>query len=293
MPEFPSHVPAGLATRTPTRLARKVKPIHTLAAIGLLLSSAATAEPTWKKDLTPAKPGTFPRLAPCVIDYQLSWKGMLNAGAMRMEFAPKDTKKPGSLVVRSSANSLGAAAALFPYTSNSWSELDPVSLRPKFFQGTETDHKKTATTTNRYFPDRVESTELTKPLKKNTVTRKQHNFTASPVFDIFSAMLHIRSQKLANGDQITLLIHPFDNPYLLRVKVLGREVHQNRNTIKLSVGMRKIDRKTLELKPYKKLKSDATLWLSDDADRIPVEFRAAVFIGDVRATLGHFQKPKP
>lgn len=84
------------------------------------------------------------------------------------------------------------------------------------------------------------------------------------------------------------VIHPFGNPYLLRVRVLGREVHKGRNAIRLSVGMQKIDRKTQELQPYKKLKQDATLWLSDDAARIPIEFRAAIFIGDVRATLvGH------
>jgi hypothetical protein len=55
--------------------------------------------------------------------------------------------------------------------------------------------------------------------------------------------------------------------------------------------MHKIDRKTLELRPYKKLKKDATLWLSDDADRIPVELRATAFIGDVRATLTAHTKP--
>ena len=114
---------------------------------------------------------------------------------------------------------------------------------------------------------------------------------SSPIFDIFSAMLFIRSQKLDNGDAITQVIQPFDSPYLLKVKVAGREVHNGRNTIKLTVGMRKIDRKTLELKPYKKLKSDATMWLSDDADRIPVELRAAAFIGEVRATLTAHRKP--
>jgi hypothetical protein len=29
----------------------------------------------------------------------------------------------------------------------------------------------------------------------------------------------------------------------------------------------------------------ATLWLSDDANRLPLELRAEVFIGDVRMTL--------
>ena len=101
-------------------------------------------------------------------------------------------------------------------------------------------------------------------------------------------MLHVRSQKLDTGDQITLVVHPFGTSYLLRVKVQGRELHNGRNAIRLTMGMRKIDRKTQELVAYKKLKKDATLWLSDDAERIPMEFRAAAFIGDVRATLtGH------
>lgn len=104
-------------------------------------------------------------------------------------------------------------------------------------------------------------------------------------------MLHVRSQKLADGDNITQVIHPFGTPYLLRVKVLGHEVHNGRKAIRLNVGMRKIDRKTLELLPYKKLKRDATLWLGDDADRVPIELRAAAFIGDVRVTLVAHRKP--
>jgi hypothetical protein len=111
------------------------------------------------------------------------------------------------------------------------------------------------------------------------------------VFDIFSAMLHVRSQKLDTGDTMSLLVQPFGAAYLLRVRVDGREVHNGRKTIRLNVGMRKIDRKTLELLPYKKLKKDAVLWLSDDADRVPVELRAAVFIGDIRATLVSHHKP--
>jgi hypothetical protein len=38
------------------------------------------------------------------------------------------------------------------------------------------------------------------------------------------------------------------------------------------------------LKSYNKLKK-ATLWISDDADRIMIELRSEVFIGDVRAVL--------
>jgi hypothetical protein len=38
------------------------------------------------------------------------------------------------------------------------------------------------------------------------------------------------------------------------------------------------------------MKRAATLWLSDDEHRVPVELRAAVFIGDVRAVLTDFRR---
>jgi hypothetical protein len=267
---------------------------HMNFRLPLLLSLAscaiASAAPAWKNDLGPATPGPHPKLAPSVLDFRISWKGILDSGKLRMEFAPKNAGKPGAFVVRSSATSLGAAAAFFPYQGHSWSELDPATLRPRFFHSVETKQKELVTTTNRYRSGRVECRETSTPRGKTSGRTEVRSFAFTPMFDIFSAILHIRSQKLNQGDEIRLVIYPFNNPYLLSAKVLGREQHLGRKTIRLSVGMRKIDRKTLELKAYKKIKSDATLWLSDDDDRIPVELRAAVFIGDVRATLAGFRK---
>ncbi len=262
-----------------------------LAVLAVLLSPMAHAAPAWQKELTSPASGTFARPAPLVLDYQLSWKGAIDSGKVRIEFAPPDVKKPGTYVVRSSSASLGAAAVLFPYQNHFWSELDPASLRPRFFHAVETDKKETVTTTVRHLPGKVESREITKITKTGKTKQTDKVFAFSPVFDVFSAMLHVRSQKLNNGDHITVVIHPFDTPYLLRVKVIGREVHNGQNAIRLSLGMRKIDRKTMELLPYKKLKQDVTMWLSDDADRVPLELRAAAFIGDVRATLVSRKKP--
>lgn len=275
------------------RVAPRVMILRTFVLVSLAACPfAPAADPAWKQELTSSAPGPHPQLAPGVLDLRVSWKGILNSGRLRMEFAPKDAKKPGALVVRSSATSLGAAAAFFPYQGESWSELDPVTFRPRFFHAVESDKTETITTTSHYSPNSVACREITSPKGKGKSAGKtsDRTFTFTPIFDVFSAILHVRSQKLAEGDRINLVIHPFNNPYLLRIKVLGREKHLDRKTIRLSVAMRKIDRKTLELKPYKKIKSDATLWLSDDADRIPVELRAAVFIGDIRATLASFNK---
>ena len=262
-----------------------------LVSLPLLSVLPALADPAWKAELTSPTLGVHPKLAPSVLDFELSWKGAINSGNLRIEFAPADAKKAGVYVVRSSASSLGAAAMLFPYKSNFWSELDPATFRPRLFHSVETDAEETTTTKVTHFADRVESSESTKTLATGVSKTSDKIFKFAPVFDIFSAMLHVRSQKLDAGDQINLLVCPFKTPYLLRVVVKDREVHNGRNAIRLTVGMRKINRDTLELQPYKKLKKDATLWLSDDADRIPIELRADAFIGDVRATLTGHQKP--
>lgn len=256
-----------------------------------LLIRGLHAAPAWQSELTSSTPGSFLKPNPMVLDLQVSWNGMINAGTVRVEFAPADAKKPGYYIVRSFAASHGAAAVLFPYQTHFWSEVNPLTLRPHYFHAVETDKKETVVTTVDHDPGRVVSQQAAKRLKTGNVTLTNQTFTFEPVFDIFSSMLFVRSQKLDDGDKITLAMHPLDTPYILRVKVQGREVHNGRNAIRLTVGMRKIDSKTLELRPYKKLKQDATLWLSDDADRIPIELRAAVFIGDVRATLVSLNKP--
>jgi len=260
--------------------------------IMLLLASTsiAWAAPAWEKDLTSTKPGTHPVLPPSRLDYRLSWKGMIQSGTLQMEFAPKDAKKTGRMVVRSSAKSTGTAATLFPYQHQFWAELDPKSLHPRFFQAEEANRKQTTTTRVRYHADRVESSETIVPKKSGSTEKSDRTFKQSMVFDIFSAMLHVRSQRLASGDRITLVVQPFSSAYLLNVVSHGSEIHEGRKAIRLTVSMQKIDRKTRELVQYKKLKRPATLWLSDDDDRVIIELRAAAFIGDVRATLLRNQK---
>jgi hypothetical protein len=262
-----------------------------LLVVSILWVPLLHAAPGWMKELTPADLGSFPKLPPTVLEFQVSWNGTIQAGSARVEFSPVDVKRAGTYIVRSAAKSQGTAALLFPYQTDFWSELNPETLRPRLFHALENDDKEKVDTTVRYFPNRLEFHETNQLLKTGKTQTTDRSSPLSPVFDIFSAMLNVRSQKLDTGDTISLLVQPFGAAYLLRVRVDGREIHNGQKTIRLNVGMRKIDRKTLELLPYKKLKKDAVLWLSDDADRIPVELRAAVFIGDIRAKLISHHKP--
>jgi len=250
-----------------------------------LIPAAAHATPEWRKELNSPRAGSHPALKPTALEYRLSWRGTINAGNLRMEIDPPDAKKPGRSVIRSSASSTGAAARLFPYSHHFWAEIHPRTLKPAFFQGREVDRRETATTRVRYFADRAESHEHIVEKRGGKVTTQDITFHHSEIHNIFSALLHIRSQDLSAGRKYTILCQPFDNPYLITVESHGAENHEGRSAIRCTVSMRKIHRDTLELQPYKKLRRPATLWLTNDADRVILELRAAVFIGDVRATL--------
>jgi hypothetical protein len=255
-----------------------------------LSAACALSAPAWKGELSPAKPGSHPAIPSSTLDFTLSWKGMLKAGALRMEFAPKGVKKPGVFVIRSTASSLGAAATLFPYSHSYWSEISPRTLGSSYFHATVKDGEESVVTTNRYTAGNVDVRDVATVTETGAVNTQAFAFPYGPARDMFSAILYVRSQKLDPGEEHTLLLVPFTSPYLLKVRVEAKEKHHGRDALRLSFGLRKIDRTTHVLVPYKKLKKPVTLWLSDDADRVPLELRAAVYIGDVRAVLTNFSK---
>ena len=259
--------------------------------IALSLSCAcALSAPAWVADLSPVKRASHPAITPSKLDFRLSWKGMVNAGSLGIEFAPKGEKKAGSMVIKSSASSDGAAALLFPYKHSYWCEINPSTFASRYFHSTEEDSGEKVVTTNRYAMSRVAVEEVTTDAETGKVSKQSFLFAHGAARDVFSAMLYIRGQKLDIGEEHTLLLLPFKSPYLLKVRVEAKEKHLGRDALRLSFALRKIDRKTLELGTYEKLKKPVTVWLSDDADRIPIELRASVYIGDVRAVLTNFSK---
>lgn len=250
-----------------------------------LATATLRADPEWAKEITSPTVGTHPAIESSKLEFSLSWKGIVQAGYLDIEIAPKEISKPGYLVIKSSGYSQGFAKKLFPYSHSYWSEIVPGTLESRYFQSTETDSKEKTVTTNQYNPSKVEIEEITTRTSTSKKTTLTETFTQPDVRDLFSAILFVRSQKLDVGDSHTMLILPFKSPYLLKVSVDAKEKHEGKDAIRLSFALRKINLKTNELVAYKKLKKPVTLWLSDDADRIPLELRASVYIGDVRAVL--------
>ena len=260
-----------------------------MKAVALLLACSLPAFADWKDEVTPAKLGPKPKIVPQEFEYRLSWKGMVDAGKLTFTFGKPDPKHPSDFMVRVSGGSTGLASKLYHSKVSMISRLDPATLRPRVCIGVQDEGDEVNSTRSTWTGPLITSEQTITIAKngKSATTKSEYRFT--PVYDICAAMLHVRSQKLDTGDKLVMPILPYNRPYLLRIEVLGREQFAGRDTIKLSVGLQKIDPATQTLLHYKKFKS-ATLWLSDDANRIPVEIRSEVFIGDVRMTLAADRK---
>ena len=239
------------------------------------------AAPPWAKTLTSTKFGSFPIVRPLKLHYTLGWNGALHSGDLVFEL-----NKPGSKyhTTQIYGGSSGVAKTLFPYKANFVAYLDKKSLRPLVFVGEETDKREHMRTTNRYKKNSMTSKEVVTAInKKGKDHTRNKSFKWPAQLGPVSAMYFIRSQELKKGDRLVFVMHPFHSPYYCEVTVLGREKHLGLDAIKMDIKMRKISSK-FTLKPYKKMK-ESTLWLSDDIDRIPIELRSKVFVGDVRMTL--------
>jgi hypothetical protein len=111
------------------------------------------------------------------------------------------------------------------------------------------------------------------------------------VRDLFAAMLAIRSQPLHDGDRLQFTIFPDQNPYLVDLRVEGREIlrigERKIPAVRFRIGIQTVATTGPEighLAPHKKFRS-GRVWMTDDARRLPLRAEVDVFIGSVFAEL--------
>lgn len=256
-----------------------------LAAVSLLLACAQAADPvpSWVKDLTTARLGPYLTVPPCEVVYELGWNHLLTAGK-----ASLSVREAGEYWrADATAASTGLARGLWRYDCEMTSIINRQTLQPRFLSHSETDRQETCRYRVAFEPRRV-LTETTIMPKKGSATTGTTVCPYGPVEDLLSVILYVRSQALTQGQKITRVVQPWDKPYLTTFEVLGREALEiagkKRPCIKVSVKIRKIDRTTLDLSSYKKMKT-STIWISDDALRLPLEMHAEIFVGYMFARM--------
>src|SRR5213075_1066187 len=95
------------------------------------------------------------------------------------------------------------------------------------------------------------------------------------------------SHSLPDHNVQRIAVYPATSAYLATITVLGRErltgPFGTYNSIKLDLHLNKIG-KNRELEPHRKFRH-ATVWLSDDGDRLLLKIQAQIFVGTVSAEL--------
>lgn len=246
---------------------------------------------SWETTVTPFVPGAFAEARPLRARYNFGWSGIAAANA---EF--RFEKIGGNrLQLEAHGGTVGVARRLWSYDINHTALADAGTLRPLSVKETEKFRAKEVSTDLIYSSEGVRSTRDER--KDGAVKTKVRRFDFPDALSVYSALLFLRTQPLLDGATHRVVVYPATSSYLCTVTVGGHEsitvATGTYEAIKLDVQLSKIGGK-LELLPHKKFRN-ATVWLSNDADRLVLRVEAQVFVGKVFAELQsvQFDNPKP
>jgi hypothetical protein len=253
-----------------------------LAVVGVATFSASPAARAqdWVSTLTPVQPGPFPPPPPARLQYAFGWNNITAATAeIRFE-------KTGRLYqFAATGGTIGLAKVLWDYQAQHRASVDVETLRPLSVSEVETIRGKELRTDLTFTPARVTSERRER--KTGETKNKTRTFTFPNALSLNSAFLLLRSQPLTEGSVQRVVVYPATSSYLCTTTVIGRErvtvPAGTYDALKLDVRLNKLG-KARELLPHKKVKK-ATVWLSDDANRVALRIEAQIFIGTVFAEL--------
>ena len=263
----------------------KYSPPGLLLIVWLLAASAArVAGQDWESTVTPAEPGSFPAPRSVRAQYGFGWNS-ITAATGNVHFRQAGER----LEFDATGGTIGFVKHLWNYQVTHRATCEAQTLRPLEVREQETMRNQQLTTVLTFTPQGV--TSQREERKGSAVKTKIRTFDFPNVHGINSAFLLLRSLPLTEGTVRRTVVYPSTSAYLCTITSLGREritlPPGSYDALKLDVQIHRIG-KQRELLPHKKL-SKATVWLSDDSDRLVLRLEAHIFIGTVFAELQSVQ----
>ena len=254
----------------------------------LAFCSSSLAE-NWEATLSKDPIGSFPELRPLRASYRFGWSG-LTAATGDVHFTKPSENR---FQLDGTGRTIGFVRALWKFDVSYQAIASAETLRPIETRQIENYRSKKIVTHLAFTNNGVTRTRTE---GKGVAEAKTRQFNFPNLFDLFSAMLYLRSQPLKERTVYRVVAYPATNAYLATVTVVGREkisVHAgNYSAIKLDLQLKRIG-KQRQLEPHRKFRR-GTIWVSDDAERLLLRIEAQVFVGTVFAELQSvsFDKPK-
>lgn len=212
--------------------------------------------------------------------------GLMNAGFATLEVKNSNYDGRPHYQIIGEGSSSGAVRAFYKVDDRYESFIDLATDKPtKFVRNiSEGGHTRYEVVTF----DHKKKVAKVDNKKKQKVTFFD---TPEQVQDLLSAFYYLRNtdtSKLKSGDFIGVDVFMTDETFKFKLKVLGRE------TMKTKFGTIN----TIKIRPYVqagrvfKESESVTMWISDDGNHIPVQIRAELAVGSLKADLHEFKNPK-
>jgi hypothetical protein len=247
---------------------------------------AALAPQGWESTVTTLPRGDFPNPRPLAATFNFGWNDFVAAtGEIKFD------RTGDRLQLLGEGQTVGLVRALWKFDVHHRALADAATLRPIRMHQVDETRKKTVITDLVFKANGVERVRAD---TKSQTSAKPKTFSfPGGVFDMHSALLYLRSQPLHDGDTYRLVVYPASSPYLATLTVVGRSTIKVAAgaypTIKFDVQLNKIGKQG-ELEPHKKFRR-ASVWISDDSDRMLLRVEASIFVGTVFAELQTIRFP--
>ena len=262
------------------RVRIKLRPTHCVITLVVALCTLLLGA-NWEATLSKEPAGNFPELRPLRASYRFGWSG-LTAATGDVHFSKPAGDK---FQFDGTGRTIGFVRALWKLDVNHRAIANAETLHPIETQQTENYRSKKIVTNLTFATAAVTRTRTEGEGAAAKTTTRQFSFPN--LFDLHSAALYLRSQPLKDRSVYRIVVYPTTNAYLATLTVVGREkisLHAGTySAIKLDLKLKRIG-KHFELEPHKKFRR-ASIWVSDDAERLLLRIEAQIFVGTVFAEL--------
>lgn len=205
------------------------------------------------------------------LTYKLKY-GFLTAANATIKVLPTDVKFNGNATyhLMAEGNTSGTFDIFYKVRNRYDSYIDKDNYTPYLYTENIRENKYRRSDKARFYQD-----------EKKIVSKKgTFKSTVSQTFDLVSAYYFTRNLDLSDmkvGDKFTINYFLDDEVTPLTIQYLGKE------RVKTSLGQVRCLKFSPSIKPGRIFRDDSRmyLWISDDANRIPVKAQAEVIVGSI------------
>lgn len=244
----------------------------------------------WQGTLSPSTPGPFPEGSPYQAEFRIGWSEI---DAARAHAAI--TYDSGAVVLTAGGGTTGWVRRLYQLDAGFDGQTDRKSLHTLRSDLVENYASRALVTLVEGESGHLRSLREWRPSRGKA--EKWKEVKIAPVRDLFAGMLFIRSQPLAEGETVRLLMFPGGAAFFVEIESRGVEsiplATGPREAIRLNLKIQRVNTKKGNLlEPHSKFRS-GKIWISNDADRIPLRAEVDIFIGYVFAEIATLKKHPP